>query len=654
MVSPSRLRTKHVLSLLVLLFVAASCGDPSSTVVYSPGGDPGDEDFEIGPEYYAPQGAPEVVPWVEFFEIPAGMDAHVQIDEESERVYLTNEVAQDLGEMKRGHVLFGDVHGGFGVQVADIASSADGMVVAYEPLELINIIHGEWSMDIEPLSLNSQEGDISTVEQGLSVNLVDLEAGPLKATGTVGVDVSPTFRWEGKIYANLAGNALVDTHPSVSRSDCGNVLHWSNSFTHSLQLCADYLHLSLGTTLTAEAKAELNASVGVERSVGRDLVNRPLGSIPVAGPIAVAPTVKIRAEASAGAEARAELEAFARGEVYIPIGIEWHHQRGVSPIGPSSGSLHFDYDASASAEVEARAALTLSATLTVGLTITGAQNHVGIGGLGAGVGVKAEARYNPFGAPSCLVGDVVLSPYVTGNLRAWGRLGPINASFTIVDDFHHPLGNFTLADWADNGRFCLGAQDDLVNQLNEEYSEDCDESPQADNCVQQMIEHCFSPPEDGCRGYVDPDFNILFSWPTGHRVETQRNPDTPTDFTYFYDADGSLCATSEFEGPRSGSSCIVHFDYVLEQTEEMENPGIPEHEWEESLEEAYETGALMEAGAEASICITAIPAAYSYTMAFMCPVADDDTTITVQANTQACTTGIGRCVFEAVDELPLD
>ncbi len=662
-----RLRLVGVSLLAVLLVVG--CGDRDVTF------DPGDSEGtnsqtpELPPEYATPQGTVEVLPGIEFHEVPGEYEPVVAIDEEEKTITVWGDATAYVTDVEVGDVLFGSAYEDFAVQVSGVHWDGDEVVFDVIPLVFTNVVHGEWDMELPLQELMEdeydEEEDISSTGQGLFNNGVvasfGFEEGVFSADGSARLVIDPTFDFRGKIYANLAGRTLMDSEPTVSVEDCGNVLHESSSWGHSLQLCADYLELSLGVRLNAEARAKLEAQLAESIKREKTIVERSFPGVPLGTtPFVLSPTLTVTAKAQAGASATATLEASAQGEVYAPVGFRWHHAQGGSPIGPGDGNLGFSTDGSADAEVEANAGVTVQARLGLNLSIRGMENRVGIGGVGAGADLNAQAQYQPLNpAPPCLSADVTFDPFLSGNLSVWASVGPVSFDWEILD-LRHSFGPFTLASWDAGTRFCLEAQQSLVDQLNEQYGEGCEDGDAEDldepTCIQEMMEHCFDPPDEGCTGYVDEDLNMLMVWDTGERVESPYNEDGEGE-NYFYGKDGELCAISELTTDASCGPVEIH--YELMESDEVENDeGLEDDEFEELIDDMHEAGEIYLEGDEATSCMQ-VPfqpgggtqdESDSVVFDISCPHPEDDTTVTVSA--QGCAVGIGQCEFEAVDEMP--
>ncbi len=641
-----------VLAGSALALVLAGCTQSDSFTINSGG------DGELPEELRSPEQGLELLPWIDFQEVPMGMDDHIAIDEVGQQIVLTGPAAAQGESLEMGDVFFGDAHGGFAVQVVEVSQGADGVVVEYRPLALTNLVHGDWEMALDLRNVGYVDNDIATMHQELISEEWSFSFGEqgdlLVASGSAAIELSPELQFDGKAQLRAFGNDFINEE--WGSGSCANALLDHDRWGTKAQVCADFLHLSLGLHANAEAHARLEAEFTRGTDHERVLLDRQYEDIHLVGPLSLTAGVTVTARANANGHGEGYLDYQADADLYAPLGFEWHHEtgfRGLTPI--ADGERNFNFESDAYAHVDLNASFTLEAEVHFSLTVAG-NNYVGFGGMGAGADLTAEAQYLPFGETPCMTAGVTFDSYFTGNVTAFvdaSRIFLGTHEWDLVD-INHRFPTVDLFSWNDSGQFCVDGDQRYVGELNNIYSQDCTSAsnPFFGACTDTLMQHCFNPPQGSCEGYVDPDRNVLMVWPSGERVEMVRETagSITLDVSHYFGVENDLCGTSDLyvKTNEPGATCESEEYFVLQQDQAPLDPHLDEEE----KQELYDSGWLLEAGAEASACIENSGGSYQMDMA--CPRAGDDTTITVgSAGAQACIVGIGTCTFQAVDTMPM-
>ena len=646
-VSPKWLAAGSALALLMV-----GC-NPSEHQVVNHGG-AGD----LPPELQTPEEGLELLPWIDFREMPADLEPHLAIDEGNQRIVLTGPAAEQGAHLEMGDVFFGEAHGGFAVQVVEARRDGESLVVDYRPLALTNLVHGDWERAIDLRGASYTDNDIATMHQELLSEDWSWSFGEpgdmLTASAAAAIEISPELRFDGKAHLRALGNDFINEE--FGSGSCANALLDHDRWGTKAQVCADFLHVSLGVHASAEAHARLEAEFTRGTDHERVLLDRQYEDVALIGPLSLSAGVRVVARANANGHGEGYLDYQADADLYAPLGFEWHHETGFRALTPiADGTRNFNFESDAYAHVDLNASFTLEAELHLSLSVRG-NSYVGFGGVGANGKLHAEAQYLPFGELPCLTAGATFDSGFNGKVTAFIDASRIFLGTHDWDlfDINHTFPTVELASWDDGGRFCFDGDQRYAAELNRIYSQDCNsgDNPFWGACTDSMLRHCFDPPQTGCQGYVDPARNVLMVWPSGERVEMAREQagSITLDVSQYFAADGALCGTSDLyvqENP-ADASCASEEIFVLKQDQEPLDPHLtPEEE-----QELYDSGWLLQEGAEATACTN--PSGGSHQMQMACPRPDESSTLSLSAPApHACIVGIGRCTFQAVDTMPM-
>lgn len=611
---------------------------------------------ELPAELQPPENGVELLPFIEFHEASADLEEYLSIDEQDSVIVLTGPARSLADTLEMGHVFFGEAHNGFAVQVVEIRQSGDAIHVEYRPLALTNLIHGDWTEVLDLSGVAYEDADLSTIQQELVSEDWSFQFGSegdlLQASGSAAIEITPDLRFDGKAHLRAFGSDLVNQE--WGDGSCANALLDHNRWGTKAQICADFLHVSLGLHANAEAHARLEAEFSRGGVHERILLDRQYEDVDLVGPLALSAGVTVTARATGNGHGEGYLDYKADADLYAPLGFEWHHEEGLRGLTPiRDGDRNFNFESDAYGHVDLNASFTLEAKVHFSLSVKGLNNFVGFGGVGAEAKLHTEAQYLPLGELPCLSAGATFDSRFTGKLTAWidaSRVMLGTHDFTLVD-VDHTFPTVDLFSWDDGGSFCASGDQRYAAELNRIYSQDCDalDNPFWGSCTDNLMRHCFNPYPGECQGYVDGNRNVLMVWPGGERVEMVRETagNLMLDTSSYYGSEGDLCGTSELYVMENepSSECGTEELFVLQQDQTPNDPHLDEEE----LEELYANGDLLAAGAEASACTNR----GGGTVNMVCPNEEDNQSLQVGSQApHACIVGIGMCSFQFVYAMP--
>lgn len=653
-----------MLALFCMMFVLAACGDTKVSGKFGKGGDGSSHDFvvpdgavELEPGVYVVPGI-HIRPGIEIYELGADFADEIVLDAQSPTVELRGAAAREVAELKVGDILLTDE---VVARVASVSRAQGVTTVVLEDFVLWDVIHGEWSLEIEldrdeelyPVSPSDYEIRRQLLSQSVNVG-GEYKSGSLKfsANASATATINPVFVFEGKI----------PFYESKSNYHCSNPQIDTRVLFKRYSYCIDYLKMSIVAsneyktsavvTATAEARAEF------PDKNNKRVLSKPLGEIPVAGPFSFKPSLYIDSQLAAVAKATVKLDFTSAKGASVPVGFEYRNGSGYSmlPNGANPGTKHSTLSGSITAEgsLEASAYAELGLAMSVcttGSTIAGACFE----GLSAGARLTTKVQYKDSisttgpNKSACLSMSSDLEVKLTGKAKVGvtAAAGALEKSVLLFEASFTAL-SLNLSKWDDDGRYCLTEipHQMRVDMLNDQYDLDIDckepdDNPLIGTCAEKFMIHCFDP-EGECRGLAYEDGSFDMNWESGERylstiTKTELVADLiemPSELLGEYiSADGELCAQQDsilamMSGGEAGCMVTAIIELLLD----------PEEDQAEEDGEGEEGEYQPKKGDKLELCVYE-----SGDIKYTCP---DRTTFMVSNETEGKICQQGTCKFE--------
>lgn len=495
-----------------------------------------DNAVEFEPGAYVVPGI-HMRPGIEVHEIGAELEADLKLDEEAFTAELKGAAAAEVSDIKVGDILMTNE---IIARVGEVSNVNGVITLALEDFVLWDVIHGEWSLQIEldrdeddlyPVSPDDYEVRRQLLSQRFSLD-GSVTRGSMKYSvgASATASINPSFTFEGKIPFYESSSNYKCANPQV------DVRVLFKQFTY----CIDYLKLAVVASNefknTASLKSSASAKAEWPDKNNVRAFKRALGEIPVAGPFSFKPSLYIDRQYKASVEASVTLDFTSSSGASVPVGFEYRNGSGYSML-PNSGnpptkhsSLSGSITAEGSAEASAYAELGLAmAVCTTGSSIAGACFE----GLSAGARVTAKATYKDSISTdgphksACLSLSADLSVALTGKVKAevTAAGGTFEKSVLLFSATFTPV-SINIAKWDDGGKYCVSglSHNAHVKSLNETYDVDVDcndksENPLIGTCAEKFMVHCFDP--DGvCKGTAYEDGSYDMKWESGDQYHS--------------------------------------------------------------------------------------------------------------------------------------
>lgn len=379
----------------------------------------------------------------------------VDIDDEAMTVELTGHArdqALDIDEIWSDDILMGD---DFIFLVVDVEDDGSLLTIHVETFELQHVIHGDWSIDMDPVvegGSNFMEPDPNTE---LSLGLEELfgkawegaeisGSGSSSVSASVGGEIEFPMDWEGQFEGRIsaAGQGI---NPDYECEPVERVKRrlWGGSRVVKEEpryFCMEYLLVKGVVGIDKESHANFGAEGDVE--IGADYtmkLPRALGPAPLGTPllgIYLDPYLKFGTKVFLSAAG--EIDVSAQAGLRLPLGFEYDHNDGLSFLPNEDHPVDVDDDSTIDPELKQDIEATLRLFGQAGMNIiisdtaTGPRNGPKLEGpqVGGEVGKEFKGQSQP---ELCLKGTFYARGFVNPRLRASFKAWKIGVGIDILD-----------------------------------------------------------------------------------------------------------------------------------------------------------------------------------------------------------------------------